>query len=1025
MLMNDSIRSPAYRFGVVDPQLHTLPTLNEDEFVLDEEEQSEFGPLPISSPRLGGFLARKFSSFNTHSKIIESDNYVRTEPKTPTNADTFLSLLIYSLVNVAVSVPSLYGYAGIIYRDPVFKTSMPDLIRLVIFSSAVHQLVFSGKSSLTFAIAQVQDAGLIFLSTMASVIASSTSSPEEATSTAVIVLSLATASLGAVILSVGRFRLASFVSLIPMPVVAGYLAFIGFFCFAAGLGLSCSKDISTWQDLTQLNEARDWILATPAIISGALMTFVSRKSTKWWALPVTIVLIPLTFFIYLRITGTSLEASREAGWVAPLEPPKPFSHIFLYFNFQKVRWSVVPKLFFTWASMSLLVTFASALDVVAVEMDLGGQELDLDNELQTVGLSNIISGMLGGYTGSYIFSMTIFTRRTGSLTRWIGLILAFVELFLFCAPFDLMSYVPRFFFAATLIFIALDLMTEWIFHVAFRVSYREYALVLLTFISITYLDDLVVGILIGCLGAIVNFISLYSSIDPVVPAQTSSNILRDYEARKILNVLTRDRIITLKLSGFLFFGSTTLLLSRVREFITGLDHIPPPVNPSYSSSISTSNQVTSNQLQLNIENPSADLEKQIIEEKPLLSSEKTSSYGSVDSSVKQELLLQQSEAAKNERTVLGVALRKRRSASANDLFTLSNHSTIRTDSTETENVSPLVELNKTYRGQSIDEINQLEQDRLGLQKEVRFLVLDFFAVTNVDATAVSTGLLRVRMLAQAHNVRLVFCSLRPQFEQLFRANNVVGPGVIVRNNLNDALDFCETALLEEIKGRESQNNGISLLKTSRILRYPSEPSVPLIIFEEFDDDPNTIAQKKRAEKRARASLSLLMDTFFGWGKGRPSMTPEQTKRLATFFKLLPKRQGQVIFDIGEDSDVLYVVLSGEVGLYKCFDDWTTLPKEERVRIINGTREGVVFGKQRERMQRARYGSMIGDLSFTLQEKRAFGAMAETDTSLFALSRAQLKEMETSDPNLAVGLHKMIGRSLGMTVSNLQELTTDE
>jgi hypothetical protein len=42
-----------------------------------------------------------------------------------------------------------------------------------------------------------------------------------------------------------------------------------------------------------------------------------------------------------------------------------------------------------------------------------GLPLDYDRELQTVGWSNFVSGCCGGYTGSYIFSQTIFTLRRG------------------------------------------------------------------------------------------------------------------------------------------------------------------------------------------------------------------------------------------------------------------------------------------------------------------------------------------------------------------------------------------------------------------------------------------------------------------------------------------------------------------------------------------------------------------------------------------------------------------------------------
>ena len=64
-------------------------------------------------------------------------------------------------------------------------------------------------------------------------------------------------------------------------------------------------------------------------------------------------------------------------------------------------------------------SFSSSLDVAAIEMEIG-HPLDYDHELKTVGISNAISGALGGYTGSYIFSQTLFTFRTGTRSRACG-----------------------------------------------------------------------------------------------------------------------------------------------------------------------------------------------------------------------------------------------------------------------------------------------------------------------------------------------------------------------------------------------------------------------------------------------------------------------------------------------------------------------------------------------------------------------------------------------------------------------------
>ena len=111
---------------------------------------------------------------------------------------------------------------------------MNALSKLLVFSSLIHQLGFLIFSSLSFAIGTVQDAGLIFLSTMANAIAETMKedghTEEEILSTTLALLCSGTAALGLVLIAMGYFRLADAVSYLPMPVVGGYLAFIGYFC---------------------------------------------------------------------------------------------------------------------------------------------------------------------------------------------------------------------------------------------------------------------------------------------------------------------------------------------------------------------------------------------------------------------------------------------------------------------------------------------------------------------------------------------------------------------------------------------------------------------------------------------------------------------------------------------------------------------------------------------------------------------------------------------------------------------------
>jgi MFS superfamily sulfate permease-like transporter len=44
--------------------------------------------------------------------------------------------------------------------------------------------------------------------------------------------------------SAGRCRLAQLVQYVPLPVVGGYLGYVGYFCVAGGLGLGCNVQVS-------------------------------------------------------------------------------------------------------------------------------------------------------------------------------------------------------------------------------------------------------------------------------------------------------------------------------------------------------------------------------------------------------------------------------------------------------------------------------------------------------------------------------------------------------------------------------------------------------------------------------------------------------------------------------------------------------------------------------------------------------------------------------------------------------------
>ena len=84
------------------------------------------------------------------------------------------------------------------------------------------------------------------------------------------------------------------------------------------------------------------------------------------------------------------------------------------------------------------------------------------NNVCTAAMCTVASGLTIGFTGSYIFSQTIFTYRTGTNSRWVGFLVALSFLGVVLSTVNVLQVTPLFFLGSTLIFIGADLLYEWV-----------------------------------------------------------------------------------------------------------------------------------------------------------------------------------------------------------------------------------------------------------------------------------------------------------------------------------------------------------------------------------------------------------------------------------------------------------------------------------------------------------------------------------------------------------------------------------
>lgn len=491
------------------------------------------------------------------------------EKPLPTGVAAVAHGSIYGMINFIVCVPTLISYAAIVFRVPAFGPDMPTLTKLFFLSSAVHQLIFTCLSTLPFAVGQVQDVGLIFLSQIVThcyrLALSDGHSYPEVLATVLIACAGSTVITGALVWLVGYLRLSGYVQLLPLPVVGGYLGYIGYFCLAAGASLGTGLTIegfATWSKFLVWDPLL-WSKLGSSLAFAWLMFYVAYNVKHVAALPSILVATPILFFVALWGLGISVEEARAAGWI-PYPDPDPaagWACFSLYNEFQGIAWPAMPHMIPKVVGLVCVVCFGSVLDIAAIQTEQP-KPLDFDEELRTVGLSNVASGCSCGFTGSYIFSQTIFSQRQRVNSKSNGWVVAGGEFLLFLMPVDVLQFFPGFYIGGTMAFFGFDIMLDWLVHSKKKVSKAEYGLLLLTFFFVMFLG-VIEGCAAGVAGSAVEFMFVYGRTRAVeIRKGVQSTSMRSFDERAVL-LEVRHQIISLELKGYLFFGAALQVSDRL------------------------------------------------------------------------------------------------------------------------------------------------------------------------------------------------------------------------------------------------------------------------------------------------------------------------------------------------------------------------------------------------------------------------------------------------------------------------------
>lgn len=454
----------------------------------------------------------------------------------------------------------------------VLAPHLPFGMTLSLIGAAVFILAIALLSSLPTHMGSLQEQAAAILGTLSLALTAAVQSEdvaaEDALSTMLAILVLAALLYGGSLFLIGRFRLGKLTQFIPFPVIAGFLAGTGWLVLEAGLTslTNVSIRLDTLADLPA--KAAFW---SPALLAAVALFFLTRLFPTPLTLSGALVTLLIGFYTVALLSGATIEELQEDNWLFGPFPKEDSGRSLSQLSLANVDIGFVLSTLPSLATLVLLCTLDCLLNLTALEIGIG-RELDLDSELRASGLANLLVAGCGSVTGSTDLGSSLTLHRTGVATRWPGLVSA-----AFCFGIALLGpaiigFVPKMLLGTIIFSVALELLVQWLYQSAEKMTRAEYAIVWAIFgsiIAIGFLEGILIGVVISILVFIVN----YSRISPMKSsaslATTRSSVARSQGELAIL-ASGGDAVVVLKLQGFLFFGTASALLAEVKKRVTPL-----------------------------------------------------------------------------------------------------------------------------------------------------------------------------------------------------------------------------------------------------------------------------------------------------------------------------------------------------------------------------------------------------------------------------------------------------------------------
>ncbi|KAL2865506.1 sulfate transporter family protein [Aspergillus lucknowensis] len=489
-----------------------------------------------------------------------------------------LSLLPSVFLGLLLNILDALSYGMILFPlgESIFSDLGSDGISMFYVSTIISQLVFScGGSIFRGGIGSEMIEVVPFFHQMAFTILHRVGedNPKSVIATTILAFSVSSVLTGLVFFLMGTCKIGSLIGFFPRHILIGCIGGVGFFLILTGLEVSARLpgsfefNIPTMQELFRLGTVPLWI--TPLSLAIGLLV-LKRFVRSNFLVGAYFIVVALIFYIIKFIARIPLMSLRNSGWVfdAP-SASNPWYHFYTLYDFAAVDWpafiDTVPAMF----ALTFFGVLHVPINVPALGISTGEDNLNVDRELIAHGVTNALSGFAGSIQNYLVYTNSLLFIDSGGNSRLAGVMLAGATAGVMVVGPVIIGFIPVMVVGALIFLLGIELMGEALVDTWGKLHRHEYLTVVII-VATMGIWDFVAGILVGIILACLSFVvqtSRKSAIRATYSGKIAgSTVRRPPIQHRYLKEAGRQTLI-LKLGGYLFFGTIVDVENTMRGLI--------------------------------------------------------------------------------------------------------------------------------------------------------------------------------------------------------------------------------------------------------------------------------------------------------------------------------------------------------------------------------------------------------------------------------------------------------------------------